>query len=67
MDPREKEEYGNSPFFGINLGIDDFGGEINVGDKIFVICENPKTSWMIYLMLIPVPIVAMTGLWKKFF
>ena len=58
LDSREKDEYGNSPFFGINLGIDDFGGKINVGDQVYVISE-PKKSYMIYLLLIPLPIIAM--------
>ena len=64
MDPREKEEYGNSPFFGINLGIDNYGGSINVGDKIFVIKKGRNISLLPCLILFPLPIVFMF-LWKR--
>ena len=64
MDPREKEEYGNSPFFGINLGIDNYGGSINVGDKIFVIQKPKSNSFLTYWILFPLPIAFMF-LWKR--
>ena len=57
LDPREKEEYQNSPFFGINLGIDNHGGSVNVGDKVFAIKNNEKSSLMPCLLLFPLPIL----------
>jgi len=64
LDPREKEEYQNSPFFGINLGIDNHGGSVNVGDKVFAIKNNDKSSLMPCLLLFPLPILLMF-IWKR--
>ena len=64
LDPREKEEYQNSPFFGINLGIDDHGGSVNVGDKVFAIKNNDKSSLIPCLLLFPLPILLMF-IWKR--
>ena len=66
LDPREKEEYQNSPFFGINLGIDNHGGSVNVGDKVFAIKNNEKSSLMPCLLLFPLPILLML-IWKRKF
>ena len=66
LDPREKEEYQNSPFFGINLGIDNHGGSVNVGDKVFAIKNNEKSSLMPCLLLFPLPILLMF-IWKRKF
>ena len=34
LDKEERREYGTSPFFGVNLGLEVAGGSIAVGDKI---------------------------------
>ena len=36
LDPQERKEYGTSPFFGVNLGLEVKGAGISVGDKILV-------------------------------
>ena len=36
LDTQERKEYGTSPFFGVNLGLEVKGGCISVGDKILV-------------------------------
>ena len=36
LDTLERKEYGTSPFFGVNLGLEVKGGCISVGDKIYV-------------------------------
>ena len=36
LDEVERKEYGNSPFFGVNLGVQTGGGEISVGDSVFI-------------------------------
>ena len=41
LDPQERKEYGTSPFFGVNLGLEVKGGCISVGDKIMVRKMNP--------------------------
>ena len=35
LDEVERKEYGTSPFFGVNLGVET-GRKINVGDKVFI-------------------------------
>ena len=40
LDETERKEYGNSPFFGVNLGV-EAGGEITVGDKVFISSALP--------------------------
>ena len=35
LNPEERKVYGDSPFFGINLGVDKCGS-INVGDKVCI-------------------------------
>lgn len=59
LDPRELEEYGNSPFFGINLGIDQVGGEVKVGDPVYVIQQTSGLPAFPFLFLFPLPIALM--------
>jgi len=40
LDETERKEYGSSPFFGVNLGVES-GGEISVGDKVFISATIP--------------------------
>ncbi len=67
----EKEEYGNSPFFGINLGIDEWGGQVSVNDDVYVILNKKSSFWsfsmMTSLLLFPIPVIAMTVIGKKLF
>ena len=35
LDEVERKEYGTSPFFGVNLGVET-GGEISVGDTVWI-------------------------------
>lgn len=44
LNPAERKVMGDSPFFGINLGVDKCG-TIHVGDKIFVAQPIPKAQW----------------------
>ena len=46
--------------FGVNLGIDEYGGTINVGDKVEVI-KKSQNSWHLLpiFMLFPLTILAM--------
>lgn len=41
LNPQERKAYGDSPFFGINLGVDKCG-TIKVGDKIYIGEPIPK-------------------------
>jgi len=43
LNPDERKAYGDSPFFGINLGVDQCGS-IKVGDKIYIADPIPKTN-----------------------
>ena len=37
LDQEERREYGTSPFFGVNLGVETgLGGSVRVGDKILI-------------------------------
>lgn len=36
LDPIERKVQGDSPFFGINLGVDVIGGVIQIGDTVYV-------------------------------
>ena len=40
LDETERKEYGNAPFFGVNLGV-EAEGEISVGDKVFISSTIP--------------------------
>ena len=57
---QEQLEHKNAPFFGVNLGIDEYGGTINVGDEVEVI-KKSQNSWHLLpiFMLFPLPILAM--------
>ena len=57
LDPREQNVHKNAPFFGINLGIDEFGGIINVEDDVYVIKKEEKAFLWPYLILFPLPIL----------
>ena len=57
--PEQQKVHKNAPFFGLNLGIEETGGTINVDDEIQVIkrCRNP--SLLPILVLLNLPILAM--------
>ena len=59
LDSREQKIHRNSPFFGINLGIDEFGGQINVNDEVFVIKKEMKAFLWPYFLLFPLPVALM--------
>ena len=57
LNPAEKSMYGNSPFFGINLGLDHPGGQINVQDQVYVIKAPPaKSSLLTSLLWLQAPL-----------
>ena len=35
QDPEEKKVFGSSPFFGVNISVEE-AGDVHVGDKVFV-------------------------------
>ena len=61
MNPNEQLLSKNAPFFGVNLGIDEYGGIINVGDQVEVIKKSTKNMWhlMPVFLLFPLPFLAM--------
>ena len=59
--PEEQSLSKNAPFFGVNLGIDEYGGTINIGDHFEVIKKSTKNMWhmMPVFLLFPLPFMAM--------
>ena len=57
LNPAEKSMYGNSPFFGINLGLDQPGGKIHVEDDVYVIKAPVKSSLLATLLWLQTPMI----------
>ena len=55
LNPDERKVYGDSPFFGINLGVDQCGS-IKIGDKVnyFNIIEIVSIEKLILYLYIPI-------------
>ena len=74
LDPKEKEEYENSPFFGVNLGVDNpgDGATIHLNDDVYVI-ENPSrisggtklSKWFFIPITIPISLITLFFMYRS--